>query len=94
GRRQLKMCKRNRLSTNMNGNNQYKRSSSGYSNKNRVSYSVNGGYGMKKPGKDLTNLGGYASYEPPGGTLAGSVSDTSDNNRQYSVNTDGGFVLH
>lgn len=29
-----------------------------------------------------------------GEPLAGSVSATSDNNRQYSVNTDGGFVLH
>ncbi|MCV4872223.1 fimbria/pilus outer membrane usher protein, partial [Escherichia coli] len=59
-----------------------------------VSYSVNAGYGMNKTGKDLSNIGGYASYESPWGTLAGSVSATSDNNRQYSVNTDGGFVLH
>lgn len=82
------------LSTNMDGNNQFNMSSSGYSNDNRVSYSVNAGYGMNKTGKDLSNIGGYASYESPWGTLAGSVSATSDNNRQYSVNTDGGFVLH
>lgn len=82
------------LSTNMDGNNQFNMSSSGYNNDNRVSYSVNAGYGMNKTGKDLSNIGGYASYESPWGTLAGSVSATSDNNRQYSVNTDGGFVLH
>lgn len=39
------------LSTNMDGNNQFNMSSSGYSNDNRVSYSVNAGYGMNKTGK-------------------------------------------
>lgn len=45
------------LSTNMDGNNQFNMSSSGYSNDNRVSYSVNAGYGMNKTGKDLSNIG-------------------------------------
>ncbi len=60
----------------------------------RVSYSVNTGYTMNKASKDLSHVGGYASYESPWGTLAGSISANSDNSRQVSLNTDGGFVLH
>lgn len=45
------------LSTNMDGNNQFNMSSSGYSNDNRVSYSVNAGYGMNKTGKISATLG-------------------------------------
>lgn len=37
---------------------------------------------------------GLCRYESPWGTLAGSISANSDNSRQVSLSTDGGFVLH
>lgn len=49
---------------------------------------------MNKSSDDLSYIGGYASYESPWGTLSGSASASSDNSRQFSLNTDGGFVLH
>lgn len=82
------------MSSDFKGNNQLNVSSSGYSDNARVSYSVNTGYTMNKASKDLSYVGGYASYESPWGTLAGSVSANSDNSRQVSLSTDGGFVLH
>lgn len=82
------------LNSDFKGNNQLNVSSSGFSENNRVSYSVNTGYTMNKSSSDLSYVGGYASYESPWGTLAGSLSASSDNNRQFSLNTDGGFVLH
>ncbi|EOM5120294.1 fimbria/pilus outer membrane usher protein, partial [Shigella sonnei] len=81
------------MSSDFKGNNQLNVSSSGYSDNARVSYSVNTGYTMNKASKDLSYVGGYASYESPWGTLAGSVSANSDNSRQVSLSTDGGFVL-
>src|SRR5699024_10120078 len=82
------------LNSDLKGNNQLNISSSGYNDNNRISYSVNTGYTMNKSTDDLSYIGGYASYESPWGTLAGSVSASSDNSRQFSLNTDGGFVLH
>ncbi|EMS4515663.1 TPA: outer membrane usher protein [Escherichia coli] len=82
------------LNSDFKGNNQLNISSSGFSDANRISYSVNTGYTMMKASDDLSYIGGYASYESPWGTLAGSVSASSDNSRQFSLNTDGGFVLH
>ena len=82
------------LNSDFKGNNQLNISSSGYNDNNRISYSVNTGYTMNKSTDDLSYIGGYASYESPWGTLAGSVSASSDNSRQFSLNTDGGFVLH
>ncbi|HGU0956376.1 TPA: Yad fimbria usher protein HtrE, partial [Escherichia coli] len=82
------------MSSDFKGNNQLNVSSSGYSDNARVSYSVNTGYTMNKASKDLSYVGGYASYESPWGSLAGSVSANSDNSRQVSLSTDGGFVLH
>ncbi|EFH3753709.1 fimbria/pilus outer membrane usher protein, partial [Escherichia coli] len=82
------------LNSDFKGNNQLNISSSGYSDTNRISYSVNTGYMMNKSSDDLSYIGGYASYESPWGTLSGSASASSDNSRQFSLNTDGGFVLH
>lgn len=82
------------MSSDFKGNNQLNVSSSGYSDNARVSYSVNTGYTMNKASKDLSYVGGYASYESPWGSPAGSVSANSDNSRQVSLSTDGGFVLH
>ena len=36
----------------------------------------------------------FEKKESPWGTLSGSASASSDNSRQFSLNTDGGFVLH
>ena len=82
------------LSSDFDGSNQLSISSSGFSDDNRISYSVNTGYSMMKSSDDLSYIGGYASYESPWGTLASSVSASSDNSRQISFNTDGGFLLH
>ncbi|PWS15156.1 outer membrane usher protein, partial [Klebsiella pneumoniae] len=66
------------LNSDFKGNNQLNISSSGFSDANRISYSVNTGYTMMKASDDLSYIGGYASYESPWGTLAGSVSASSD----------------
>ena len=81
-------------SSDFNGNHQTTASANGNSMDNRWSYSVNTGYNMVKEDKDLSNVGTYVSYESPWGTVSGSASASSNNSRQYSLNTDGGFVLH
>lgn len=53
------------LNSDFKGNNQLNISSSGYSDTNRISYSVNTGYMMNKSSDDLSYIGGYASYESP-----------------------------
>nr|WP_232054966.1 outer membrane usher protein [Leminorella richardii] len=82
------------MNTDFNGNHGLTMSSYGGSEDGRLSYSVNTGYSMVKTGRDLASIGGYSSYESPWGTLGASISANDDGSRQYSANTDGGFVLH
>ena len=77
-----------------NGSHQMQLSSSGNNEDGTLSYGVNGGYSMAKQGRDLSNVGGFTSWESPIGTLAGSASVSDNHQRQYSLSTDGGFVLH
>ncbi|EOU45712.1 outer membrane usher protein [Escherichia sp. KTE114] len=81
-----------RVSSDFNGNHTMNISSNG-SNEN-YSYSLNTGYNMNKRSADLSTIGGYFSYDSPWGTISSSASATSDNSRQLSLSTDGGFVLH
>lgn len=82
------------MRTDFDGSNQLNMSSSGNTEDNSVSYSVNAGYNMQKDNKDITDIGGYASYQSPWGDISASASANSDSNRQYSLSTNGGFILH
>lgn len=82
------------MRTDFDGGHQLSMSSSGITADNRMSYSVNTGYSMQKESKDITDIGGYASYQSPWGDISASASANNDSNRQYSLSTDGGFILH
>lgn len=82
------------VSSDMKGANQYSMSASGGSADNQLSYSVNAGYDANKEGVNISSVSGYLGYQTPWGTWTGSASASSDDNRQYSMNTSGGFVLH
>lgn len=88
----------NNLSTQMrtdfNGGHQLSMNSSGSSEDNKFNYSVNTGYTMQKEGKNISDVGGYTSYQSPWGDISASASANNDSNRQYSLSTNGGFVLH
>ncbi|MDM3221080.1 outer membrane usher protein [Citrobacter sp. Cf088] len=82
------------VSSDFDGSNQFNTSASGYSADNRWSYSVSTAYNMEKEGKDLSTVSSYVSYDSSYGNIAASASASNDSSRQYSLNTDGGFVLH
>ncbi|MDE9617640.1 outer membrane usher protein [Citrobacter portucalensis] len=80
--------------TNFDGDHQFNMSSNGNSEDNNFTYSVNTGYSVAKEDRDISSIGGYASYESPWGSWSGSASADNNQSRQYSLSTDGGFVLH
>ncbi|MEX3021197.1 outer membrane usher protein [Kluyvera sp. STS39-E] len=82
------------MNSDMKGNHQFNLSSNGGSEDNTVSYSLNTSYAIQNQDKNLSSVGGYASYESPWGSLSGSASANNEQNRQYSLSTDGGFILH
>ncbi len=82
------------MRTDFDGRNQLTMSSNGTSDDNKLNYSVNTGYTMQKESKDITDIGGYASYQSPWGDISASASANNDSSRQYSLSTDGGFILH
>lgn len=82
------------VNSDFDGSNQFNASASGYSADNRWNYSVSTAYDMEKESKDLSTVSSYVSYDSSYGNIAASVSASSDSSRQYSLNTDGGFVLH
>ncbi|EEE2001257.1 outer membrane usher protein [Salmonella enterica subsp. enterica serovar Kotte] len=82
------------MNSDLDGSHQLNVSSSGGSADNLVSYSLNTGYGINKDSKDISSIGGYFSYDSPWGNISTSASATNDQNRQYSLSTEGGFILH
>ncbi|MCZ8552072.1 outer membrane usher protein [Escherichia albertii] len=82
------------LNTDFDGSHQLNINSSGSSESNLVNYSVNTGYSLDKNTSDIASVGGYINYESGLGGLSASASATSDNSQQYSISTDGGFILH
>ncbi|EAC1498213.1 outer membrane usher protein [Escherichia coli] len=82
------------LNTDFDGSHQLNVNSSGNTENNLVNYSVNAGYSLDKNSGDLASVGGYLNYESGLGGISASASATSDNSQQYSISTDGGFVLH
>ncbi len=82
------------MRSDFDGGNQLSMNSSGSSEDNQLNYSVNTGYTMQKESKNITDVGGYASYQSPWGDISASASANNDSNRQYSLSTNGGFVLH
>ncbi|ECH9262335.1 outer membrane usher protein [Salmonella enterica subsp. enterica] len=82
------------LSSDFDGGNQFNSTASGYSADNRWSYSVSAAYDMQKENKDLATVSSYVSYDSSYGNITASASASNDSTRQYSLNTDGGFVLH
>lgn len=82
------------VNSDFNGNNQFNTSASGYSADNRWNYSVSTAYDMRKEDKNLSTVSSYVSYDSGYGSLAASASASNDSSRQYSLNTDGGFILH
>lgn len=82
------------VNSDLKGNDQYNTTVNGNSKDNRWNYSVNAGYNRVNGDQNLSTVGTYASYESPWGTYSGSASASNDQSRQYSLSTDGGFVLH
>ncbi len=82
------------MRTDFNGSHNLSMNSSGNNEDNTLNYSVNTGYTIQKEGKDISDIGGYASYQSPWGDISASASANNDSNRQYSLSTDGGFILH
>lgn len=82
------------LNTDFDGSHQLNMNSSGSNESGQVNYSVNTGYSMDKNYGDLASVGGYLNYESGLGGISASASASSDNSQQYSISTDGGFVLH
>lgn len=82
------------VSSDFDGSNQFNASANGYSADNRWNYSVSTAYDMEKEDKDLSTISSYVSYDSDYGNIAASASASNDSSRQYSLNTDGGFVLH
>lgn len=79
--------------TDMKGGNAFNASSNGNSEDFRTNYSINTAYTSGR-GPETQSVGAYGSYESQYGTWSASASAASDNSRQYSLNTDGSFVLH
>lgn len=82
------------LNTDFNGTHTLNVNASGNNESNTVNYSLNTGYAMNKSTSDIASVGGYASYDSPWGSWSGSASADTDSSRQYSISTNGGFVLH
>lgn len=82
------------MRTDFNGGHNLSMNSSGNSEDNTLNYSVNTGYTMQKEDKNISDVGGYVSYQSPWGDISASASANNDSNRQYSLSTDGGFILH
>ncbi|WP_260862624.1 outer membrane usher protein [Citrobacter sp. Marseille-Q6884] len=68
-------------------------STSGNSADNKINYNVNTAYSSGQ-GAETESIGVFSSYESHYGTWSASASQSSDNTRQLSLNTDGSFVLH
>lgn len=82
------------MRTDFNGGHNLSMNSSGNNEDNTLNYSVNTGYIMQKEDKNISDVGGYVSYQSPWGDISASASANNDSNRQYSLSTDGGFILH
>ncbi|MCV5632125.1 fimbria/pilus outer membrane usher protein, partial [Escherichia coli] len=82
------------FNTDFNGSHQLNVSRSGNSEDNLIGYSVNTGYNLDKESENVASVGGYLSYDSTWGGFSASASASTDNRQQYSVSTDGGFVLH
>nr|WP_318382944.1 outer membrane usher protein [uncultured Enterobacter sp.] len=83
------------FNSDFDGGHQLNMSSSGNDESGKLNYSVNTGYQLTKEGNnDAGTVGGYMSYDSPYGTWSTSASADSNEARQFSVSTDGGFVLH
>lgn len=82
------------MSSDFNGGSQARVNSSGNSEDNQLNYSVNAGYTTQKDSKSISDIGAFSTYQSPWGNLSGSVSANNDSSRQYSLSTNGGFILH
>ncbi len=82
------------MRTDFNGGHNLSMNSSGNNEDNTLNYSVNTGYTMQKEDKNISDVGGYVNYQSPWGDISASASANNDSNRQYSLSTDGGFILH
>ncbi|EDW3760962.1 outer membrane usher protein [Salmonella enterica] len=82
------------MRTDFNGGHNLSMNSRGNNEDNTLNYSVNTGYTMQKEDKNISDVGGYVSYQSPWGDISASASANNDSNRQYSLSTDGGFILH
>ena len=82
------------VSSDFNGTHALSMNASGNNEDNTANYSINTGYSMSKTSSDIASIGGYGSYDSEWGSWSGSVSTDTDHSRQYSISTDGGFVLH
>ncbi|APY53516.1 outer membrane usher protein [Salmonella enterica subsp. enterica serovar Djakarta str. S-1087] len=82
------------MSNDFDGTSQYNVSANGNSADNKWNYSVGTGYNLAKESQDIATVNTFVGYESPWGTLSGSAYASNNSSRQYSLSTDGGFVLH
>ncbi|WP_176203300.1 fimbria/pilus outer membrane usher protein, partial [Salmonella enterica] len=66
------------MRTDFDGGHQLSMNSNGSSEDHTLNYSVNTGYTMQKNEKNITDVGGYASYQSPWGHVTASASANND----------------
>lgn len=82
------------LSTDFKGRDQLMLSSNGNTEDFMTSWNVNSSSASYSGSRPVQTVGGSLNHESPWGTWAGSLSADSEHNYQYSLNTDGGFIVH
>lgn len=81
------------VNSDFKNNTAYNTSANGNTDDYRFSYSVNAGITHSETG-DLSQIGGYGSYNSAYGPLSLSASATDDSSQQYSLSYSGGMLMH
>ena len=81
------------VNSDFQNNTAYNTSANGNTDDYRFSYSVNAGISHSDTG-DLSQIGGYGSYNSAYGPLSLSASASDDSSQQYSLSYSGGMLVH
>lgn len=81
------------VNSDFKNNTAYNTSANGNTDDYRFSYSVNAGISHSDTG-DLSQIGGYGSYNSAYGPLSLSASASDDSSQQYSLSYSGGMLVH
>ncbi|WP_411705747.1 outer membrane usher protein [Edaphovirga cremea] len=82
------------MNSDLHGIGQLSMSANGATSDNRLNYSLNTSYSAQTQSNDLSQIGGYGSYNSQYGPISGSLSASNDHSRQMSLGTSGGMVIH